>query len=52
MLPKTAVNFHKLQQGLYLNPVSGGYPYRVKEEALARSFNILQAYGEIMPQLG
>jgi hypothetical protein len=54
MLPKTALNFHKMQKGLYLNPVSGGsgYPYKVKEEALARSFNILQAYGEIMPQLG
>ena len=50
MLPKTAANFHKMKKGLFLNPIKG-YPYNLKEEALARSFNILQAYGEIVPQL-
>lgn len=50
MLPKTAFNFHKMKKGLYLNPVKG-YPYDVKEEVFARSMNILQAYGEIMPLL-
>lgn len=50
MLPKTAANFHKMKKGLFLNPLKG-YPYNVKEEALARSFNILQAYGEIVPYL-
>jgi hypothetical protein len=48
MLPKTATNFHKMKKGLYLNPIKG-YPYNLKDEALARSFNILQAYGEILP---
>ena len=51
MLPKTAVNFHKMKKGLYLNPIKG-YPYDIKQEALARSIHILQAYGEIMPLLG
>lgn len=51
MLPKTANNFHKLKKGLYLNPLKG-HPYNLKEEALARSFNILSAYGEILPMLG
>jgi hypothetical protein len=50
MLPKTAANFSKMKKGLYLNPVRG-YPYNLKEEALARSINILQAYGEIIPAL-
>jgi hypothetical protein len=50
MLPKTAANFSKMKKGLYLNPVRG-YPYNFKEEALARSINILQAYHEIMPTL-
>ncbi len=40
MLPKTATNFSKMKKGLYLNPIKG-FPYDVKEEALARSFNIL-----------
>ena len=40
MLPKTAANFHKMKKGLFLNPLKG-YPYNLKEEALARSFNIL-----------
>jgi hypothetical protein len=40
MLPRTAENFHKMKKGLYLNPLKG-YPYKMKEEALARSFNIL-----------
>jgi len=50
MLPKTANNFHKMKKGLYLNPIKG-FPYNHKEEALARSLNILQAYGEIIPTL-
>lgn len=50
MLPKTAANFSKMKRGLYLNPVRG-FPYNIKEEALARSINILQAYGEIIPSL-
>ena len=48
MLPKTAENFRKLKKGLYLNPLKG-YPYDLKEEAFARSLNILDTYGEIMP---
>jgi len=40
MLPKTANNFHKMKKGLYLNPIKG-FPYNHKEEALARSLNIL-----------
>eukprot|EP00347_Sterkiella_histriomuscorum_P006622 403352063 len=51
MLPKTAANFSKMKRGLYLNPVRG-FPYNIKEEALARSINILAAYGEIIPSLG
>ena len=50
MLPKTAANFSKMKRGLYLNPVRG-FPYDMKEEALARSINILAAYGEIIPTL-
>lgn len=48
MLPKTALNYSKMKRGLYLNPIRG-YPYNLKEEALARSINILQAYHEIIP---
>lgn len=48
MLPKTANNFFKMKKGLYLNPLMG-YPFKVKEEALQRSLNILEAYGEILP---
>lgn len=40
MLPKTALNYSKMKRGLYLNPIRG-YPYNLKEEALARSINIL-----------
>ena len=40
MLPKTAENYMKMKKGLYLNPLKG-YPYDMKNEALARSVNIL-----------
>ncbi len=49
-MPKTATNFSKMKKGLYLNPLKG-YPYNHKDEALARSLNILQAYGEIIPAI-
>ena len=48
MLPKTAENFLKMKKGLYLNPFKA-CPYDIREDALARSLNILSAYGEIMP---
>ena len=49
-MPKTAVNFHKLKKGLYLKTTKG-IPFSNKEESLAKSFHILQAYGEGLPEL-
>jgi hypothetical protein len=45
MVPKTATNFHKMIKGLY-NPLKG---LDSKSDALAKSFNILYAYGELLP---
>jgi hypothetical protein len=48
VLPKTAVNFHKMKKGLYLNSVKNS-PF--EDVGMAKSLNILQAYGEIFPML-
>ena len=49
-MPRTVHNFTKHKKPtLYLNPLKSTSAY---DDALARSLNILQAYGEILPSLG
>ena len=50
MLPKTAENFIKMKKGLYLH-TRKGYSFDIREEGLAKSLHILQAYGEIVPNI-